>query len=173
MKIKTKRDHEYYQWLTSQIEVPAGNPNTYHELFERLHETEFVWLVQGDDNRIADAMDLRSEFIRGWKAVRRPISVLELLIAVSRRTAWVAGGTAPQWAWVLLKNLKLSKASDPWNGAKAQRVDEILENLIWRTYEPDGRGGFFPLRHPTTDQTQLEIWYQMQAYAIELHHSLR
>jgi len=170
MKIKTKRDLEYYQWLTSQIEIPTGK--TYHELFERLHETEFVWMVQGDDNRIVDAMDLRSEFIHGWKAARRPVSVLELLIAVSRRTEWVAGGTASQWAWILLKNLKLSKASDPWNASKAQRVDEILENFIWRTYEPDGRGGFFPLRHPTSDQRQLEIWFQMQAYAIELHHSL-
>lgn len=170
MKIKTKRDLEYYQWLTSQIEVPPGK--TYHELFERLHETEFVWMVQGDDNRIVDAMDLRSEFIHGWKSGRRPVSVLELLIAVSRRTEWVAGGTAPQWAWILLKNLKLSKASDPWTTAKAQRVDEILENFIWRTYEPDGRGGFFPLRHPTSDQRELEIWFQMQAYAIELHHSL-
>jgi hypothetical protein len=168
MKIKTKRDLEYFEWLTSQIEIPAGNHNTYYDLFERLHETEFVWIVQGDDNRIMDAMDLRSEFIRGWKAARRPVSVLELLIGVSRRTEWVAGGTAPQWAWVLLKNLRLTKASDPWNGAKARRVDEILENFIWRTYESDGQGGFFPLRFPNVDQRQLEIWYQMQAYAIEL-----
>jgi hypothetical protein len=133
-----------------------------------MHETEFVWLVQGDDNRVVDARDLRSEFIHGWKAARRPISVLEILIAVSRRTAWVSGGTAPEWAWYLLENLRLHKLSDPWNGRKAQRADQILETLIWRTYEPDGRGGFFPLQSPNSDQRELEIWYQMQAFAIEI-----
>jgi hypothetical protein len=168
MKIKTNRDREYFEWLTSQIKIPAGNRNTYYDLFERLHETEFVWIVQGDDNRIMDAMDLRSEFIHGWKAERRPVSVLELLIGVSRRTAWVAGGEAPRWAWELLKNMRLNKLSDPWNGAKAERGDRILEDFIWRTYKPDGQGGFFPLQFPNTDQTKLEIWYQMQAYAIEL-----
>jgi hypothetical protein len=52
---------------------------------------------------------------------------------------------------------------------KAQRVNDILYALIWRTYDPDGSGGFFPLLHSKKDQRQIEIWYQMHAYVRELH----
>jgi hypothetical protein len=48
-------------------------------------------------------------------------------------------------------------------------VEEILYALIWRTYDPDGVGGFFPLAWPKEDQTKIEIWYQMNAYAKEIH----
>jgi len=40
--------------------------------------------------------------------------------------------------------------------------------LIWRDYHADGRGGFFPLTNPDTDQTKVEIWYQMNAYVTEM-----
>jgi len=51
---------------------------------------------------------------------------------------------------------------------KAEQVDEILESLIWRTYDPDGHGGFFPLRRPKGDQTEEEIWHQMNLYVGEI-----
>lgn len=169
MKLKTERDTEYFVWLTNQIAIPERNPHTYHGLFERLHETEFVYTVLGDDNRAQDARDLRAQFSDGaWRAPRRPVSVLELLIALSRRTAFICGGHAEEWAWHLLENLNLHKASDPLGRKKADRVDETLERLIWRTYEYDGTGGFFPLRHPKEDQSKLEIWFQMNAYALEI-----
>jgi|RhiMethySRZTD1v2_1073278.scaffolds.fasta_scaffold50445_2 hypothetical protein len=169
MKLKTQRDHEYFDWLTSQIAIPERNPNTYHGLFERMHETEFLFTVIGDDNRVQDARDLRVQFSHGsWRAPRRPISVLEILIAVSRRTAFICGGIAEEWAWNLLENLKLNKASDPLGRGKLNRIDETLEALIWRTYEYNGRGGFFPLRDPKEDQTKVEIWFQMNAYALEI-----
>jgi hypothetical protein len=43
-------------------------------------------------------------------------------------------------------------------------VDEILERVIGRTYRPDGRGGFFPLRYAEKDQREVELWYQLNAY---------
>lgn len=170
MKLKTARDIEYFDWLANQIAIPERNRNTYHGLFERMHETEFVWTVLGDDNRIQDARDLRVQFSHGkWRAPRRPISVLEVLIALSRRTAFTAGGSAEEWAWHLLENLNFHKLSDPLTGTKLTRLDDGLEALIWRTYEYDGTGGFFPLRNPPEDQTKVEIWFQMNAYVIEIH----
>ena len=165
---KQTRDLDYFNWLIAQIEIPEKNPRTYHDLFARMHETEFVWIVAKDDNRIGDARDLRSEFLYGWKNRPRPISVLEVLVALSRRTEFVCDeGTAPQWAWVLLENLGLHKMWDPFTTRKANKVDEILANLIWRTYERNGRGGFFPLEYAEQDQTKTEIWFQMQNYAME------
>jgi hypothetical protein len=57
-----------------------------------------------------------------------------------------------------------------WNDAASHEhcdIDEVLNRVIFRQYEPDGRGGFFPLQHPDHDQRGVELWYQLSAYAIE------
>jgi len=163
-----KINYDYFEWLTAQINAPGNR--SYGELFSRMHNLEFVWFVPNDDNRVQDALNLRTEFLDG----RRPglivdgATVLEVLIALSRRVAFTAGGDARTWAWRLIKNLRLNKVSDPLTDAKATKIDETLYALIWRTYDPSGEGGFFPLKYPNQDQTKLEIWFQMNAYIIEL-----
>jgi hypothetical protein len=163
---------DYYLWLIAQIGVPEKNRNTYNDLFMRLHETEFVWIVPHDDNRLQDGVELRNEFLNGRHIPdleERPISILEVLIALSRRVSWTTDRSPEFWAWQLLDNLRLTKSSDPLVGRKAERVEEILETLIWRTYEQDGNGGFFPLQFPQDDQTKREIWDQMNAYVNEMN----
>ena len=162
-------DYDYLEWLSSQIDIPVGNPHTYKDLFQRMYETEFVWTVVGDDNRVQDGLDLRSEFLNDPRyGFKHGCSVLEVLIALSRRIAFTAGGTSELWAWQLLENLGLHHATDPLVEERVQLAEEIIDNLIWRTYERDGRGGFFPLNEAHEDQTKVEIWYQMQAYANEI-----
>jgi len=135
-----------------------------------MHDLEFVWTVPNDDNRVQDGLDLRHEFLDGARRRLRidGASILEVLIALSRRVEFTAGGDATVWAWRLLKNLRLSKMSDPLTGSEADHVDEILDSLVWRTYQRNGEGGFFPLKHPLEDQTKVEIWYQMNAYVMEM-----
>jgi len=162
-------DYEYYEWLVSQIDIPNGK--SYSHLFERMHNLEFVWTVPHDDNRVQDGLDLRNEFAgkKSLDLILEGVTLLEILVSLSRRVAFSStNGTAPQWAWRLLKNLRLHKSHDPFNKARADRVDEILEVLVWRQYQPDGRGGFFPLNSPREDQTKIEIWKQMNAYVIEM-----
>lgn len=158
-------DYEYYEWLVSQIDIP--NDKTYKDLFELMHNYGFVWTVPNDDNRVQDGLDLRTEFLDGTRKhiEREGVSMLEILVSLSRRVAFTAGGEAPKWAWRLLKNLRLTKSYDPL--ADPSRVMDILEAVVWRTYRRDGYGGFFPLRDPHDDQTKVEIWYQLNAYVIE------
>ena len=167
----SKIDIEYFEWLVSQIDVRTNR--TYIYLFERMHSLEFVWTVPHDDNRIQDGLDLRIEFKHEWNYRRGPnldmVTILEVLIALSRRVEFIAGSNAPLWAWRLLKNLRLAKMSDPVDDEKARRIEDILYALVWRTYDPSGRGGFFPLEYPQEDQTKVEIWYQMNAYVIEMN----
>jgi hypothetical protein len=165
-------DHDYYEWLISQIAVP--NNKSYNDLFERMHNSEFVWTVPRDDNRVQDGLDLRGQYLnefgrRGSRLNLGGVTLLEILISLSRRVAFTAGGNEREWAWRLLENLHLNKASDPLIGKKAERVEETLYALVWRTYQWDGQGGFFPLKHAVEDQTKVEIWYQMNAYVIEMH----
>lgn len=162
-------EDEYFYWLTSQIELPADNPHTYNDLFRRMHETEFVWHIPHDDDRAQDGLDLRGQFLNGRRyKFKYGVSVLEVLIALSIRVAFTAGGHAPYWAWQLIENLRLDRRPDPFNKGRADRVDETLEALIWRTYQRDGKGGFFPLNQANEDQTKIDIWNQMNAYVNEI-----
>jgi hypothetical protein len=166
-----KIDYEYYEWLVSQVAVP--NNKTCNDLFERMHNLEFVWFIPNDDNRVQDGLDLRYEYLD--EAKRRlaleGATLLEILISLSRKVAFTAGGDERRWAWKLLKNLRLHKMTDPLEGNRLDRVDDILHTLVWRTYERNGQGGFFPLKNSPDDQTKVEIWYQMQAYVIEMDQS--
>jgi hypothetical protein len=162
-------NYDYFNWLVAQIHTPPRR--TYNELFSRMHNVEFVWLVPNDDNRIADGMELREEFLyqSGNREVRLEwVTFLEVLVALSRRVAFIAGGDAESWAWRLIKNINLNKCHDPIAEKNVKKIDENLYALVWRTYQPSGRGGFFPLRYPVKDQRKLEIWDQMNAYIIEM-----
>lgn len=151
--------------------------HTYWDVLGLMHEKEFVWMPEAgnDDNRIEDGRDLRIEFLyendaRGSKKSFGPgATVLEVMVGISRRLAWSEGDGAEGWAYQLLRNLGLHKFPDPLSRRKAALVDEVLERLIWRNYRTDGVGGFFPLAWPSTDQTRIEIWYQMNEYIGEIH----
>jgi hypothetical protein len=166
-------EKKYFEWLISQINVQGTR--TFFELFEMLFTIEFVWTVPHDDNRLQDGLDLRTEFLNRHPHISRRnvhwdkgATVLEVIIALSRRLAFTAGGTAEDWAWQLITNLRLNKMTDPLTENKVRKVHHILERLIWRQYREDGLGGFFPLNWPDKDQTQVEIWYQMQKYVTEI-----
>lgn len=168
-------DEAYFVWLYSQINSPRlKRPSrTYWSLFRILYTKEVFWVIANDDNRLEDGKDLRQEFlddqgIRGvdpsWKELG--CSFLEMLIALSRRLAFEADGKPCDWFWELLGNLRLREQNDR-DIMEAEKIDDILERVIWRTYDRLGRGGLFPLQRSRRDQRKVELWYQMQAYLLE------
>lgn len=166
----------YFRWLADQVVDPERITRTYWGVLQLMHQKEFVWLVPNDDNRLVDGTDLRMEFLherRPRMDVTRdafgPCSVLEVMIGISRRLEFAASGEAEGWAWQLLDNLRLRNASDTLTPRQVRSINNKLERLIWRTYDEDGTGGFFPLQRPPEDQTKAEIWYQMAAYINEIH----
>jgi hypothetical protein len=162
---------EYFHWLVGQIE----DGGEYEEALRVMHDVEFVWTVPNDDNRIVDGMDLRVEFLHDRSIFDIPAkdfgfcSVLEVMIGLSRRLAFAVGEDPAGWAWQLMDNLGLTKFKGPLSVNKGGKVHEIVHRVIWRTYEPDGTGGFFPLAWPREDQRKVELWYQMGAYIEEIH----
>lgn len=166
----TPLDIEYYEWLIKKIDVPQDR--SYRDLFERMHNFEFVWVVPNDDNRIQDALDIRLNFqdIAGKSLNLGGVTCLEMVISLSEGLAFLASGNSHshQWAWTLIKNLGLSKFSDPVSPDQTRDIDHILHNLVFRMYNADGSGGFFPLQNPDGDQTKIEIWKQMNAYVTEM-----
>lgn len=160
-------DDRYFNWLTEQIDT-GKSTRSFEGLFKCMHRHEFVWFVPHDDNRIGDAIDLRKEFSREDRFLHQTgVSVLEVLVALSRRAAWVSSGEAPEWAWTFIKNLHLSRFSDPLTLRKEGYIEDILNGFVYRTYAPNGEGGLFPLVETEHDQTKVELWYQMHAYIME------
>lgn len=97
-----------------------------------------------------------------------PVVFLEALVALSIQME-LNGGKAysHQWARVLLDNLGLLEYRGNLTHKQVIEVCEIAERCIWRRYEPDGRGGFFPLRDPKEDQRHVDLWSQLLAYLRE------
>ena len=175
-------DEQYLAWLYDQVaSVKLRNPSkTYWNLIRSLFNTEFVWLVPNDDNRVEDGRDLRLEFVEqenifdpdpNW--MFRNCSFLEMLIGLARRLSFeMDDEPAPSDCfWHLLNNLNLSDFNDArFNTAQHQAyVDHILRDVVWRTYRSDGTGGLFPLSRPKKDQRKVELWYQLSSYVLEGH----
>lgn len=166
-------DEDYLVWLESQVQIrPRNRRTTYRQLLMTLYCTEFVWFVPNDDNRAEDGLDLRIEFINdtGLEPTREfhalGCSMLELMIGLARRLSFEAGGETDRWFWRLVENIGLINCSDD-SGVVLRDVENVLERVIFRTYMPDGRGGFFPLKEADEDQRQVELWYQLTAYVLE------
>lgn len=169
-------DELYLSWLYSQVDDHrVTDPSRTHwRLFTQLYKKEFVWFIPNDDNRIADGTALRYEFVDqsglgdvdiGW--IHLGCSMLELLIGLARRLSFEAGREPSDWFWNLLHNLGIDHFNDRETRGDGY-IDEVLDRVIWRTYEPNGNGGLFPLRYPSKDQRDVELWYQLNAYVLEM-----
>jgi hypothetical protein len=170
-------DEIYLKWLYSQVASTRWkNPTrTYWRLLRQLYTKEFVWFVPNDDNRATEGRDLREEFLEtsgldivdeNWMTLG--CSFLEMLISLSRRLEFETRTGAREWFWCLLRNLGLGDVTDAVENPQPETIDEILNAVIWRTYQFNGQGGLFPLLKPDRDQRQVELWYQLNAYLIEL-----
>jgi hypothetical protein len=167
-------DDQYLTWLYSQVaEVrPRKSSRTYWYLLRQLYSTEFAWLIPNDDNRAEDGQALRSEWasqqdttVDGeWLSLG--CSFLEMLIGVSRRLEFEAGGEASSWFWHLIENMGLLGFNDR-SKFSPEHVEDRTSAVIWRTYDYSGNGGLFPLRDATQDQRRVEIWYQLSEYLLQ------
>lgn len=171
-------ENEYFNWLCAKV-MYLENPTpslTYYNLLKQMHEKEFVYILSGDDNRAEDGVDLRLEFIRSktqdtnqaW--MNYPCSFFEFLIAFARRAEYgsLLDNQESDWFWIFVDNLGLTSFNDANYDEEFETIDDILDRVIWRNYEPDGQGGMFPLSNPHEDQRTTEIWYQFAEYLQEI-----
>lgn len=171
-------DERYLTWLVRQIE-PVSNLNparSHYLMMAEMFRKEFTWFIPNDDNRFYDGLDVRQEFVNeeeggdvpgNWFA--EPCSFLEMLIALARRMSFESTPLEPDyWFWQMLENLDLrSFKDDVWDDDIRIHIVDVLDRVMDRKYHADGKQGLFPLRHPRTDQREVEIWYQSQQYLME------
>lgn len=173
-------DERYLRWLYSQVatvktRVRARN---HWKLIKQLHDTIFVAIVSNDENRIADARDLRYEYLDKYENGHKhldwlmtPCSMFELLIVLSNAAAFEMDDRVDAWFWHFIDTLGFEQFNDREYDQHPDHVEQAvtttLDRVIWRTYKPNGQGGLFPLREPNENQREVELWYQLNAYLLE------
>jgi hypothetical protein len=167
-------DELYFTWLYSQVAFvkPRRPSRSYWKLTRHLYTREFLYHVDYDGNRAHDGIDLRYEFLEQegldedveWLSL--PCSVFEMMIGIARRLFTIVEKEPAAWFWELIDNLNLTRYDD--RHYRQDSVDRIITILLYRLYTPAGVGGMFPLRKPASDQRTVELWYQMNAYLIEM-----
>jgi hypothetical protein len=169
----------YFEWLYRKVfDVWDYNSDySYTTVCWYMHEIVFTPLVEGDDNRVADAAGLRNEFQRfagslGPEELNDLMlpdaSIFEVLIALADRAELMVPLTRKIWFQKFIENLGLDKFSDKACQNKASwPIERNLNIFNNRQYSRNGRGGLFPRRQPEEDQTKVELWYQMGKYMTE------
>lgn len=169
-------DEAYLRYLYGTVASTRQRvrTKTYWSLMRKMYSTPFTWLVLNDDNRSADGIAIRDQWVSRnafgvdpeWADAE--CSFLEMLVALSDRLAFEAGGDRSGWFWHLLKNLGLAHINDAvYDNLYEDEIGEALDRVIYRTYRTNGHGGLFPLKHAEEDQRKVEIWYQLNAYLME------
>lgn len=180
-------DGGYFDWLLDIVDIP---PDPYHETVAKiLFETEFFWVLNNDENRVFDAIELMVQYadiVHGVQDSRRyiqgedrlqsisyyaafdhdgAVSVLEVLIALAKRMDYQLSEGAGDptrthiYFWELLANL--------WVRDGALPDADVLHRWMSRAFEPDGSGSTFPLEKPQRNQRECELWEQMSDYLHE------
>lgn len=159
-------DDLYFDWLWAMVK---DHPLNYLELMRILHSHEFVPLHQGDENRCADALELRDRFLEetGYEVdpdwLNEGCSILEILIRFSETASFQIDMTPKEWFWQFIINLKLEEYRRV-GMRDHETIRDILDRFVMRRYATNGDGGLFPLRRPKNDQRGVELWYQFCEY---------
>ena len=170
----------YFDWLCMKIGVNSRNPKrNYGNLVAMLHGINYVPVMDMDENRGTDGIQLRVDFMNthgtyGSSTNRGPCTMLEFLIALAAKMNFLIGEDddprRTEWYfWRLIRNVGLRKFTDDyWYECNGEfYVADAVDRILGRNYDYNGDGGLFPLRHPMQDQRTVEIWNQMHAWLAE------
>lgn len=166
----------YFDWLYDMMcDGRYADGISYRKLFAQLHRMEFIYLIDMDENRAYDGIDLRYRFAldNGYIDIYEdylygPCSVLEMIVGLAVRCEEhimddpSMGDRTRQWFWQMIVNLGLG-AMDDTHYDKRYVID-IVDRLLNREYAPNGRGGLFTIRNCDTDLRDVEIIYQLYWY---------
>lgn len=173
---------DYFEWLCELVCVDGRyTDESYWTLAKELYDTEFYWSLDMDADRAADGVALRYRYLNdgGNDRYEGECNVLEMLVALADRLDTIIDeldgeDRTPILFWNMIDNLGLSNFSDHMFDDYPERVHTFhrriirkLEKWLDRDITYNGEGGLFPLQRPRSDQRNVDIWYQANAYLLE------
>lgn len=167
----------YFKWLVRHVDTKQYHTKKYDLLLNHLHSVFFISLIDMDENREYDGIDLRYRF--GYERDippedihqyidTRPCTVLEMMIALSLRVEEHimydddVGNQTGRWFWDMVTSLGLINMTD--ERYDADQVSRTIDRFIKRKYSRNGKGGLVTLPDCSEDLRKVEIWYQIQWY---------
>ena len=167
--------NDYFNWLYDWVCGRRFSKHvSYRKLLMRLHDTEFTYLIERDENRAADGTELRYRYCTDQdmydvpECLDGPCSVLEMIVALAIRCEENImddphlGDRTGQWIWNMITNLGLGSMTD--EHYDREYIDNVVDTFLNREYYPDGKGGLFRIRDCHRDLREVEIWIQMCWY---------
>ncbi len=183
MGLYTDEFDGYFLWLCDLIHADMDR---YSELCYTLHNIDFIWALELDEDRAEDGLSLRRKYYEqdsseDWvMLLEKPCSVLEALIGIARRTNYILEDDTStdmsfMYFWEFVKNLGLKRYSnirllDRFGRTVSDALYDIqiiCDRWMSRNFEPDGSNSPFPLRNPSRDQRFQTINSQMNSYVFE------
>lgn len=169
----------YFKWLYDIVcKSKHIDGISYTKLLRQLHDTEFTYLIQRDENRAESGIDLRYRFAitEGYGDISNqvlddldaPCSVLEMMVALSLACEENImddpsyGDRTGQWFWSMIVSLGLGQFTDARYDRR--KIDIAISRFLNRDYESNGKGGLFTIRGCRSDLRKEEIWVQMCWY---------
>lgn len=167
---------KYFNWLINQVYDRTAqskkSKTSFMKLLIFLNEVVFEYVMEEDENRYTDGVDLRGRFAyyehEDDSELTGPCTVLEMMIALSIRIEEDImdddeyGNRIGQWFWEMIVSLGLGSMTD--EHYDEIYITEVIDNFLNRRYEPNGKGGLFTIRDIKDDLRDVEIWYQMCWY---------
>lgn len=167
----TSHTPTYYDWLKDQVEL-FDNRGRSDALLCELHSITYIPMLTLDKNRECDGLELRDIYDKEYDGyevtfqVDTPCSMLEFLVALARRMNYIYArdneNTTSRMFWLMINNVGLSINSTE------EEINRTMERIIRRDYGANGEGNLFPLKMPRDNQRNVEVWYQMNQYLIEI-----
>lgn len=169
---------KYFDWMCNLVsDERYTEGRSYTNLFNRLYDTEFSYILDMDGNRAEDGVCLRYRFayefgyddamIASYLDTRESC-VLEMMVALCVRCEEnimdnpEMGNRTGQWFWTMITSLGLIDSDD--ENYDEGYVDFIIERFLDREYEADGNGGLFTIPGTKDDLRTVEIWAQLCWY---------
>ena len=174
---KSNFKKKYFHWLCDF----TGDWASYKLLLKRLHTTPFLYVLDRDENRAKDGIDLRYRFGRENDVTKAeieryfsnaPCGVLEMMVALALRCEEHImansnlGDRTSRWFWAMIASLGLSLQMD--TNYSQKKIDDVLNDFLSREYAPNGEGGLFTVHGNRLDLRNVEIWYQAMWYLEEV-----
>lgn len=162
----------YFDWLCQLVHVEG-----YSMLMHLLYSIDFYALIDMDENRATDGIDLRYRFgrendipdsVTASLLDTHPCSVLEMMVALADRCEThimgnpEIGDRCGQWFREMLWSLGLESETDGY--FDEEYCLKTIVSFLERDYRKDGKGSLFFNRGTIRDMTKIEIWYQMMEY---------
>ena len=171
-------NNEYFEWMYDIVCSDKDYSKlSYRKLLYFLHDVEFTYMYDRDENRAIDGIDFRYRFgdecgysdsIIQTYLDTRPCSVLEMMVALALVVEEhimddpTFGNRTGQWFWNMIVSLGLGSMSD----ARFDRdyTEQVIIRFLNREYERNGKGGLFTISDDRRDMRTAEIWYQTMWY---------